>query len=1103
MMQSTLDEIDKKIGDIIRQLDGIPHELNAALHYISSLGYYYDKRYDLLGKLDDLERVIQFKNLELALSLEGDEHLPNLLYFLASVHGIRYERLGERDDNEAAIAYTRRAFELAPDSEPNRSSMLNNLGASYGRRFRDLGELQDLECMIKYAHMAVDSASDDDPNLTMMLANLGTSHIQLFQRLGDLKDLEKAIELQSLAVSLTPESHPLFTGILSQLGDSHNTRFQRLGELNDLEKAIELNSRAITLTPIGHPRLSLVLFNTGMSHQIRYDRLGEVNDLEKAIEDLSGALSLTPDSYPGLATILNNLAGSHKSRFQRLGKLDDLEKAIEYQHRALSLTPDGHPLMPGILHNLASNYSSRYERLGEINDLENAIEQQSCALVLTPDDHPEVFAMLSSLGVFHLYRFQRFDDLNDLEVSVEFQYRALGSTPEGHPSVSIILGHLAESHRSLFKRLGDPSNLDKAIEYESRALALTPEDHPDLLVKLANLGEYHLHRFADLGLADGLEQSINFQSRALTLMPENHPRYSSLSGDLAQSYFMLYKYTKDQASLQCSLDSFRSASRSLPSPPRLRFRIAQDWAKLTAKYCPENCLEAYQTSIDLLPQFIWLGATTGQRYEDLLMAEKLAINAACAAIHSSDHALALEWLEHGRCVVWNQALMLRSPLDELLLVDPDLGSQLQNVANRLHSAGSESREERALSPRSMTSEEVSREHRRLAKEYDETLAQARTLPGFQDFLRPMKAQSLARAARHGPIVVINCHTDRCDALVILARDQTVHHMPLPHFSGNKAVEARQAIESALRCKGIRDRGVKVCQQPGHKDNMADVLAILWNDVVQPILDFLEYTDNDSADSLPHITWCPTGAMTFLPLHAAGDYSQPRSRVFNYAISSYTPTLTALLASTPSSSSSHRRVLAIGQANTPGHSSLPGTVKELASVKEHTQDSSEYLQLMDSQANVQAVLDAMEQHDWVHLACHAHQNVKDPTKSGFFLHDGTLDIATINKRSFKGKGLAFLSACQTAMGDEKLADEAVHLASGMLMAGYSSVVATMWSVHDADAPLVADKVYAHLMTDMKLENGGAGRALHSAVAHLRQKVGDEAFERWVPYIHIGS
>ncbi|KAJ6522099.1 hypothetical protein DFH09DRAFT_938562 [Mycena vulgaris] len=41
------------------------------------------------------------------------------------------------------------------------------------------------------------------------------------------------------------------------------------------------------------------------------------------------------------------------------------------------------------------------------------------------------------------------------------------------------------------------------------------------------------------------------------------------------------------------------------------------------------------------------------------------------------------------------------------------------------------------------------------------------------------------------------------------------------------------------------------------------------------------------------------------------------------------------------------------------------------------------------------------------------------------------------------GLAVLRACQTAMGDEKLPDEAVHLAASLLFAGFRSVVATMW------------------------------------------------------------
>ncbi|KAF8761071.1 TPR-like protein [Rhizoctonia solani] len=101
---------------------------------------------------------------------------------------------------------------------------------------------------------------------------------------------------------------------------------------------------------------------------------------------------------------------------------------------------------------------------------------------------------------------------------------------------------------------------------------------------------------------------------------------------------------------------------------------------------------------------------------------------------------------------------------------------------------------------------------------------------------------------------------------------------------------------------------------------------------------------------------------------------------------------------------------------------------------HSQSRAEYLQLVDSEATTTAILDAMEQHDRVHLACHAHRSDVNPTHGVFFLHDGVLNLTAINQRLFRHKGLAFLSACQTATGNERLPDEAVHLGSAMLMAG---------------------------------------------------------------------
>jgi CHAT domain-containing protein len=80
---------------------------------------------------------------------------------------------------------------------------------------------------------------------------------------------------------------------------------------------------------------------------------------------------------------------------------------------------------------------------------------------------------------------------------------------------------------------------------------------------------------------------------------------------------------------------------------------------------------------------------------------------------------------------------------------------------------------------------------------------------------------------------------------------------------------------------------------------------------------------------------------------------------------------------------------------------------------------------------------------VHLACHGIQHQDEPHKSHFCLSTGNLAISELMEMNLKGAFLAYLSACETAKGDMKHADEAVHLAASMLFAGFRSVVATMW------------------------------------------------------------
>jgi CHAT domain-containing protein len=72
----------------------------------------------------------------------------------------------------------------------------------------------------------------------------------------------------------------------------------------------------------------------------------------------------------------------------------------------------------------------------------------------------------------------------------------------------------------------------------------------------------------------------------------------------------------------------------------------------------------------------------------------------------------------------------------------------------------------------------------------------------------------------------------------------------------------------------------------------------------------------------------------------------------------------------------------------------------------------------------------------------------------------------------------------------------------MLAGYCGVIATMWSIKDKDAPVIADHVYSDLFNDTEPDSTKAALALHHAVKSLRQQEGDSAFLSWVPFIHVG-
>jgi hypothetical protein len=416
----------------------------------------------------------------------------------------------------------------------------------------------------------------------------------------------------------------------------------------------------------------------------------------------------------------------------------------------------------------------------------------------------------------------------------------------------------------------------------------------------------------------------------------------------------------------------------------------------------------------------------------------------------------------------------------------------------------------------------------LAREWDELVAEVRRLPGFEDFLRPPQLKTLLPAAAEGPVVVINASRWRCDALVV-----NVDGVWIQELRGLSAADATERTNQYLRSHQETEQAfgafVKAAQQTEVEHSagafqaytaakttlqqsraemelmLRDVMAWLWDVVAEPVLNRLGFVDTPGPEQpWPHLWWCPTGALTLLPLHAAGyhnrdDGTHPRT-VLDRVVSSYTPTVRALLdARRPADPAGDTRILAVALPDTPDDLPLPQVARERKLLT--TLLPTDHLTLLEGSAATRAnVQEQLPHHSGVHFSCHGGQNLADPSRGGLFLYDGMLTVADISAQHYRGE-FAFLSACKTATGGIHLPDEAITLAAALHYTGYRHVIATLWSVYDAVAADVTEAVYTDLTSGGAFTPARSAYALHRATRELRDAHRDRP-SVWTPFTHTG-
>jgi len=177
-----------------------------------------------------------------------------------------------------------------------------------------------------------------------------------------------------------------------------------------------------------------------------------------------------------------------------------------------------------------------------------------------------------------------------------------------------------------------------------------------------------------------------------------------------------------------------------------------------------------------------------------------------------------------------------------------------------------------------------------------------------------------------------------------------------------------------------------------------------------------------------------------------------------------------------------------------------------------------------------VMRALDDCSVFHFAGHGLSHPSDPSMSTLLMTDWQTNPLTVKdlvalKLHKNPPLLAYLSACSTGENrDSRLLDEGIHLMSACQLAGFRSVIGSLWEVSDKHCVDVAKDVY-NTMIKSGMSDESVSLGLHHAALNLRgghgrtnttreardarlieteeseeSRIGDPFI--WAAYIHMG-
>jgi tetratricopeptide (TPR) repeat protein len=649
-----------------------------------------------------------------------------------------------------------------------------------------------------------------------------------------------------------PEDHSR-PYLFQRLAIAFQVRFAQDGDLSTLAQAIEQYRKAVDACPPDHDGRANILYGLGAALGDDFDHHGGLDSLEDAVSKIREALDLQDPEDDDRPAFLGGLATMLRRMFDETGDLEAVSECIREHRAAVLLCPPTHPRRGTCVHNLANALQTRFHQEGDVAALNESIDLHREALDLHPPGHRHRALCINSLAIALRSLFDQQHELAALAEAIDLHRDALSLLPPGNAYRAVSLNNLGTSLLTQFEKAGrhDLNLLAEAVTLLRQSLELRPVSHPDHVAALENLGEALRAQYLSRSLVPALEEELHLASERLQHCGDGHPRRVHFLFTVGECHLRSGTPIFDfDVGLWHITEGLRDGTSS--ARDRLGRTISALWLVedacasifkstdalgLNRSRQDDAVLHVYILAMRLLPRVASLGLDYDGRLRELSSAEAISRNAATRAIRMDRNAEAVEMLEEGRGMFWSQALRLRSTdLDLLHLPD---AQKLRGLFKKL-----DGRSVHDSSVAVAESERQVEQRRRDSEAAEKLIAEIRSRPGFERFLRPAEFSTLVQSLElpHNGFVVILVASELGHHALLLdgaaARAKSIDLVAPEGGFFSEVVRAsvlRDAVPDSKDTNVSRNFGVSKKGDRKRRE-LVETLAQLWTSVVKPVID---------------------------------------------------------------------------------------------------------------------------------------------------------------------------------------------------------------------------------------------------------------------------